>query len=146
MPSLIHIVYASVASSDFHEHEIPALLEQARRANDKRCLTGMLLYIGGMFVQVLEGKAAMVDAVMATIARDRRHENVSTIIREPIAERHYAEWPLGHATVDPIEAGQILGEEGFFESPSSVTCLRPAQAKSLLSVLGNRRWKLRRTG
>jgi len=54
--SLIHVIYASSAGPEFREHEIPELLKQARTANEKRNITGMLLYIGGSFFQLLEAK------------------------------------------------------------------------------------------
>ena len=44
----------------------------------------MMLYIGGYFLQLLEGRPAMVDVVCGTIFRDKRE--MCIILREPIAE------------------------------------------------------------
>jgi hypothetical protein len=56
MKTLISLTYASRSTECFHEHEIPDLLHQARVANAKQEITGMLLFISGSFLQVLEGQ------------------------------------------------------------------------------------------
>lgn len=144
--SLIHIIYASAAAPDFREHEIPDLLQKARSANAERDVTGMLLYIGGSFFQLLEGEAAVVDPLYAKIGRDVRHTRVTQIIREPILERDFTGWTMGFSTVDPIEAGKLLGQNDFFNEASCVTRLDSGRAKTLLSALGKRRWELERSG
>jgi hypothetical protein len=144
--SLIHVIYASSARPEFREHEIPELLKQARSANEKRDITGMLLYIGGSFFQLLEGEATRVDSLYTTISRDARHTKVTEIIREPILERDFAGWTMGFSTVDPTEAGKLLGENDFFNLASCVTRLDSGRAKTLLAALGKRRWQLERSG
>ncbi|HEY5070341.1 MAG TPA: BLUF domain-containing protein [Candidatus Acidoferrum sp.] len=143
---LIHIMYASSAAPDFREHQIPDLLQKARAANEKQDITGMLLYIGGSFFQLLEGEAAVVDSVYTKIGRDTRHARVTQIIREPILERDFTGWTMGFSTVDPIEAGKLLGENDFFNEASCVTRLDSGRAKTLLAALGKRRWQLERSG
>jgi hypothetical protein len=143
---LIHVMYASSVAADFREHHIPDLLKKARSANQERDVTGMLLYIGGSFFQLLEGEAAVVDSVYAKISRDTRHTRVTLIIREPILERNFTGWTMGFSTVDPIEAGKLLGENDFFNEASCVTRLDSGRAKTLLVALGKRRWQLERSG
>jgi hypothetical protein len=136
MKSLIRVIYASRATEHFHEHEIPELLKHARVANARRELTGMLLYIGGSFLQVLEGQPDMVEAVFANIRRDRRHTEVTLIARETIPERAYEGWTLLNKTLDPIEAGELIGEKDYFASAAWITRLDPDRAKKLLSAAG----------
>jgi len=143
---LVHRIYASTAASTFKESEIPGLLEQARTANADRALTGMLLYIEGGFFQVLEGHGAVVDDVYARIERDPRHCKITSIIREPIAARAFAEWTMGFCTVDRPAAGQLIGENDFFDSASYLTRLNSGRAKKLLEAFGKGRWRHQRTG
>ncbi|MEP6884478.1 MAG: BLUF domain-containing protein [Gammaproteobacteria bacterium] len=146
MKSLISVIYASWATEDFHEHEIPELLKHARVANAARELTGMLLYIGGAFVQVLEGEAASVDSIFETIRLDNRHAQVALIMRESILERAFEGWTMSHKTLDPVEAGELIGESSYFLSPTWVQKLDSAHAKILLNA-ASIRWKIeRRTG
>jgi hypothetical protein len=146
LTQLVHLVYASLAVPQFNEHEIPALLEQSRKANAGRELTGLLLYIEGSFFQVLEGNPDAIDAVYGRIARDPRHTRVTSIIREPIAQRSFSEWTMGFSAVDTVEAGQLVGENDFFKSASCVTRLDGGRAKKLLSAFRAGRWRMERTG
>jgi hypothetical protein len=141
MKSLSSMIYASRAAEDFHEHEIPDLLKQIRRANAKQELTGMLLYISGSFLQVLEGQPEMVDAVFSGIHRDTRHTQVVAIGRETIHERAYEGWTMMHKTLDPAEAGELIGEPELFLAPTWITKLDFGRAKKLLSA-ASQRWKM----
>ena len=73
MRSLNSLIYASRSTESFHEHEIPDLLQQVRIANAKQQVTGMLLYIHGSFLQILEGPPERVDALFSKLLTDKRH-------------------------------------------------------------------------
>jgi hypothetical protein len=141
MKPLISVIYASRASEHFNEHEIPDLLRQARLANAGHEITGMLLYIGGSFLQVLEGQPGIVDAVFAAIQRDERHTQVALIARDTILERAYEGWTMNHATLDPVEAGELIGEPDYFVSGAWVAQPDPARARKLLSAASTR-WQM----
>jgi hypothetical protein len=143
---LIHCIYASTAAATFKESDIPALLEHARGANAERAVTGMLLYIEGSFFQVIEGDIAVVDDVYNRITHDPRHSQITLIIREPIAARDFSEWTMGFCTVDPLEAGHVVGDNDFFKSASCVTQLDSGRAKKLLAAFRTGRWRQQRTG
>ena len=146
MKSLISLIYASRSTENFHEHEIPDLLKQARIANAKQELTGMLLYISSSFLQVLEGQSEMVDAVFSTILRDKRHTQLTLIARESILERAFEGWTMMHKTLDPVEASELIGEIDFFTSPTWFAQLNVSRAKKLLSA-ASLRWQMEhRTG
>jgi hypothetical protein len=141
MKSLISLIYASRATADFHEHEIPELLKQVRVANAKHEITGMLLYIGGSFLQVLEGQPAMVEAVFGKILQDKRHAQITLIAKESILEREFEGWTMSHKTLDPVEAGELIGEADQFVSPAWVTQLEPNRAKKLL-LAASEQWQM----
>jgi Sensors of blue-light using FAD len=141
MKSLISLIYASRATADFHEHEIPELLKQVRVANAKHEITGMLLYIGGSFLQVLEGQPAMVEAVFGKILQDKRHAQITLIAKASILEREFEGWTMSHKTLDPVEAGELIGEADQFVSPAWVTQLEPNRAKKLL-LAASEQWQM----
>jgi hypothetical protein len=146
MKSLISLTYASQSTECFLEHEIPDLLQQARIANAKQEITGMLLYISGSFLQVLEGQPELVDAVFSRILRDNRHTQVTLIARESIPERAFEGWTMMHKTLDPVEAGELIGEVDCFLSPTLTTKLDSSRAKRLL-LAASLRWQMEhRTG
>jgi hypothetical protein len=146
MNGLIHCIYASAATVEFAEHQIPLLLEQSRAANASRGITGMLLYMEGSFFQVLEGHCEAVDDVYKMISADSRHKNVSLIIREPIVGRRFGEWTMGFATVGRLEAGEIVGQNDFFTQASCFEGLGAGRAKKLLAAFRRGRWHAETTG
>ena len=52
---LTHLVYISSARRLFTTEELRDLLAVSRRNNAREDVTGMMLYRGGSFMQVLEG-------------------------------------------------------------------------------------------
>jgi hypothetical protein len=144
MEKLIHVIYVSSAVPDITEHDTLKFLNQARTANRKHDVSGMMLYIGGCFLQALEGEAAMVDVVCSTIFRDRR--NMRMILREPIAEREFPEWTMGFEAVEPLEACQLLGEPLLADPVSRIGRIDSGSAKTLVSIIGRRRWQSDRSG
>jgi len=112
------LIYASRSTEFFQEHEIPELLQQVRIANAKQEITGMLLYISGSFLQVLEGRPEMVDAVFSRILSDKRNTQIRSIARESIRERAFEGWTMMQKTLDPVEAGELIGEADYFTSPT----------------------------
>jgi hypothetical protein len=145
LKQLIRCIYASLAIPNFGQAEILPLLEQARNANARRNLTGILLYIGESFFQVLEGEAADVDAVYAKILHDPRHTRVTQIIHEPIAGRDFSDWTMGFSMVDRLDAGKLIGENDFFTTASCVAQMDFGRAKKLLSAFRSGRWRMERT-
>jgi hypothetical protein len=93
--ALIHLVYVSSACGDLDDAELDHILASAVRRNSQQQVTGILLYVGGNFMQVLEGEATAVDEVFAHIERDPRHTNIIVLEREPIPERSFGRWSMG---------------------------------------------------
>jgi len=144
MEDLIHVIYVSSAAPDISEHDTVKFLNEARKANRKNDVSGMMLYIGGCFLQLLEGEAAKVDIVRGTIFQDKREMRM--VLREPIAEREFPEWTMGFEAVAPLEAARLLGEPLLFNSVSRVARIDSNSAKTLLSIIGRRRWQSDRSG
>jgi hypothetical protein len=140
MTLLIQLIYTSQVSSDFREHDIPELLKTIRPANAKLQVTGMLFYLGTAFLQVLEGEAPSVDRAYARVLADKRHTQVTTISREPIEERSFPNWTMDFATVDPIEAGEIIGDPGSFTDGAGVR-LDSRSANRLIAAFRRPKWK-----
>jgi hypothetical protein len=144
MEELIHVIYVSAASPDISEHDTVKFLNEARKVNRKHDVSGMMLYMGGCFLLLLEGEANNVDRAAEAIFADEREMRV--ILREPIAEREFPEWIMGFETVAPLEAVRLLGEPLSFDSASRVARIEPHCAKTLLSIIGRRRWQSDRSG
>ena len=144
MEDLIHVIYVSAASADISEQDTVKFLNEARKANRQNDVSGLMLYMGGCFLLLLEGEAAKVDIASRTIFSDKRENRM--ILREPIAEREFPEWIMGFEAVEPLEAGRLLGEPLLFSPASSAARIESNSAKTLLSIIGRRRWQSDRSG
>lgn len=146
MSSLIHLVYASVATREFEPPQLAELLRESRLGNERVNVTGMLLYSEGSFFQVLEGEPAVVDALSQKIHADRRHKNMIVIVREPIARRAFEEWSMGFSALSFDELTNIVGRNDFFEKGSCLAGLHTGRAKKLLAAFAGGRWRSTITG
>lgn len=138
---MIHCIYASTASRAYGPQELADMLTVARARNLARGVSGILLYIDGSFFQVLEGEAEVVDALYQRIAEDPRHFRVTTIMRERIARRAFADWSMGFAELASAQLGDSLGLNDFFNSASCLDMLTPGRAKKLLTAFAAGRWR-----
>jgi len=112
---LVSVVYCSTATRPFTDEELAGLLEQSRASNDTRDITGMLLYRGGEFIQILEGDKYDVDGLMSRIAQDPRHRDVRVLLEEPLRERRFSEWTMGYQPLTTPPAGEVHGYRDSFE-------------------------------
>lgn len=81
--------------------EISALLEDARRANERMNVTGSLYLSGGTFLQYLEGEQVVVDKLFDRITCDRRHAECNLLDRRPISSRIFKNWSMAWLPQSP---------------------------------------------
>jgi len=143
---MIHIIYASVETQDFSSAQLTELLQKARVKNEDLHLTGMLLYSDGNFFQVLEGEPDSVDGMYKKLQLDKRHRQLTMIVREPIAKRYFADWSMGFSSVTPEELRQLDGLNDFFRDGSCFVGLDSGRAKKLLAAFAEGRWRAKLTG
>jgi len=99
---MLGLVYVSSAARLFTASELAALLQVSRRNNAALGITGLLLYIGGNFMQALEGEAEAVDALYRTITEDPRHRSVMSLVRAPLQRRLFPDWAMGFKEADAL--------------------------------------------
>jgi hypothetical protein len=88
------LVYFSTATVRQSKDLIEQVLEVSRRRNDEEGVTGLLIAGGNRYLQVLEGDAAVVEAVMARIERDPRHCRIHILVDRAIKKRDFANWTM----------------------------------------------------
>ncbi len=144
--ALEHCIYASAATAPIETDALLALMEQSRRDNARRGVTGMLLYAEGSFFQVIEGPAGVIDALYERIARDARHRSVVKIVQEPIEARSFGDWSMGLSVLSRRELQQIPGLNDFFQGGHCLVELDRGRAYDLLAAFREGRWRSRIAG
>jgi EAL domain-containing protein (putative c-di-GMP-specific phosphodiesterase class I) len=92
---------------------------------------------------VLEGEPEVVDALYKSIALDRRHGQVTEIIREPIAKRSFSHWTMGFSEVSLDEIASVDGRNDYFQDASCFAQISPGRAFNILDAFAQGRWRTR---
>jgi hypothetical protein len=100
---LFHLIYFSRATEKMGPTGLDDILEVARERNAKCGITGLLLFEGGFFLQILEGPEAEVQALYKSIRKDQRHCEVFTICEYPVGKRHFDKWSMAHYEIQPSD-------------------------------------------
>lgn len=121
---MIHIVYMSRAVRPLSDQDLQALLDQCRRDNAARNVTGVLFYSHGNIAQLIEGDAEVLEPLFDIISRDGRHSNVTKLVDKPISTRSFEDWSMAF---HPLEPSGFEALQGFLlpqhlpPPPSSLT-------------------------
>lgn len=70
------LVYFSFSVKPFSTEDISVIFEQSRRNNLEHNITGMLLYMAGSIIQILEGEQKVIENLFEKIKKDNRHKDV----------------------------------------------------------------------
>ncbi len=86
-------LYISTAPSLSRE-EVEDILTASARNNPTRGITGLLIYNGRNFLQLLEGEESELVQLMLRISHDPRHTGISMIERKMVDERVCQDWAM----------------------------------------------------
>jgi len=104
------LIYFSKSTSICLPGDIPDILSVSRDQNLEAAVTGVLIYMDGVFMQVLEGEEAEVYATMNRIKTDPRHNEIYIFSDEEIDTRVFGEWTMGFLNA---EASALLEAAGL---------------------------------
>ncbi len=93
---MYRLIYVSSAADTLTADDLQAIVATAQRNNAAREITGVLLFNGLNFLQVLEGPRRQVEQLYTQITMDRRHVSVGKVLDEAMEERLFSKWPMAH--------------------------------------------------
>ena len=123
-PTLYTFVYCSRAAEGVDDVEVRRIVEFAQRRNLARGITGVLVFGSGVFFQWIEGPAAQMQNLIASLHGDPRHYDVVSLDQsEEQRERLYPNWEMERVEADDIRA--VLQDAlGSAEDENNVAALR----------------------
>jgi hypothetical protein len=92
--SFTQLTYAS-RPFGFDNAILGGILLDARRCNARDGITGMLICRADLYLQLLEGPEAAVDAAYRRIAADDRHMELRLLTRRTVTDRLFPDWAMG---------------------------------------------------
>ena len=87
------LIYASEPFG-FDDAMLNGILADSRRCNARDGVTGALVCRADVYLQLLEGELATLEATYARIVRDPRHLNVERLVAEPVGARLFPDWAM----------------------------------------------------
>lgn len=98
---MYYLIYVSSAAFPMSSDDLLFLLEQSREKNRRLGVTGMLVYMGGSFMQMLEGDKQVVLELFETIKHDSRHKGVIQVMAGD-KHRNFEDWSMGFSNMDEV--------------------------------------------
>ena len=97
LPVLKRLVYVSRVAAHLTEMNVQRIQWSSQVRNRRLDLTGMLVFTGRHFAQVLEGREEALRELMASVRRDARHSDLKVVVEQPITQRRFDGWAMGYA-------------------------------------------------
>lgn len=131
---MISLIYISSSVKSLTDTELLEILQTSRKNNKSKDITGMLLYKGGNFMQVLEGPDETVDSLFEKVKMDPRHKDVILLSREQTRLRHFAKWEMGFLNLDNSAIKNEIGYSKFLQDEFTASLYRdnPLRAYDML--------------
>jgi len=103
LPALYHFVYCSRAAEGVDDAEVGRIVESAQRNNLAHGITGVLVFGSGIFFQWIEGPAAQIQKLIASLHGDPRHYDIVSLSQsEEERERLYPNWDMEKVEAEDI--------------------------------------------
>ena len=93
------LTYTSRASLDLDASGLLDIRETARRLNPLDGITGLLVFNGSRFLQIVEGGEEAIDHLVERLRGDRRHSAIEIRDERIVAERAFPDWSMELVTV-----------------------------------------------
>lgn len=100
------IAYASCPCNGLAFAEIPRIVAASRARNTLAGITGVLLFTGKDFAQVIEGAPQSVADLWRCILADPRHQDLTVFLDEHAPAPWFGDWRVGFPS-DPGVTAQI---------------------------------------
>ncbi len=98
---LFTLLYASTFAPRAFISDVADIARTSRRRNNQDGITGLLVFDGAGFVQLVEGPHDSVAALRARLTDDRRHFDMDVLVFDYVDDaRRFPDWELGYHFAD----------------------------------------------
>ncbi len=99
MHMIAYISDCSLADNQL-DKVIADIVATAKKENPWHRITGVLFYVHGKFLQIIEGDEQELRQLMKNIEADNRHRNVDYLIDTPVQDRGFGSWNMDSFNLD----------------------------------------------
>ncbi|CAN5649116.1 hypothetical protein BH10BAC5_BH10BAC5_03390 [soil metagenome] len=106
---LIQLIYTSYPDK-LTEKEINSILFKSRIRNAEKGITGVLLRIENLFLQILEGEEETVCDLFEKIKKDERHKHCIMFSKTPVKTRSFSNSAMGYKVTKYRICSELIHE------------------------------------
>jgi len=121
--ALFEILYVSDLAADQSSTVVAEILSTARVTNQRLNITGLLVFDGQHFMQLIEGDEIAVKQLMQGIESDGRHSNVLSLHEGRSAQRRFSRFSMGYSYA---EGDDLVGRLRTLRGPEAVAAFMAA--------------------
>lgn len=88
------LTYTSLASLDLTATDLEDIHRTALQCNALEGITGLLVFNGTRFLQIIEGAGPAIDQLVERLRRDRRHSGLEIRDERTVSERSFPGWGM----------------------------------------------------
>lgn len=110
------LTYTSFARLDLTADDLAAIQRTARELNALDGISGLLIYNGTHFAQIIEGSRSAIDDLAERLRRDPRHSGLEVRDERALEQRSFPDWTMELARV----------KSSYFEARASIAERLPA--------------------
>jgi hypothetical protein len=135
--TLKSLTYTSLASFDLEGEDIEAIHAKARELNALDGISGLLVFNGTHFLQIIEGSHAAVDDLVERLRRDPRHSALEVRDERDVETPAFPDWSmeLVRVTTDRFQASDTVAERLPPTVPDSVKDRLIAMTESISGTI-----------
>ena len=98
---LQELIYTSVSSAQSEKDEVSNILAVSEKNNAVSAITGLLMFDGHRYIQILEGEAESVNHLYDVISKDTRHQELELLHVGGISARSFENWRMAYEALPP---------------------------------------------
>ena len=122
--SLTSVTYTSLAQPDLQSSELEEIYQTSRGNNAAAEITGLLIYNGTHFLQIVEGTEAAIETLIERIRRDDRHKGFEIRDKRKVDARSFPDWAMELLRVTP----------GFFQARDAIAETLPTTVPEVIKA------------
>lgn len=118
------LTYTSMARLDLTAQDIIEIHRVARERNALDGITGLLIFNGTHFLQVVEGTEPAIEDLVGRLRKDPRHHYLEVRDEQKILERRFPDWSMEFVRVS----------SKYFEARDAITDMLPPSLPNRVSA------------
>jgi hypothetical protein len=91
---LTSVTYTSLARLDLQSSDLEDIHRTAREVNSLEGITGLLVFNGTHFLQIVEGSETAIDELVRRLRRDPRHTGFEIRDQRKVGARSFPDWSM----------------------------------------------------